>query len=263
MYTPVFRMSKDGAPVLRRNEIEVHGERLIADFQRDALFNVQPLDFMRFIELYLGLNLDIMNLSSNGVVMGMFVAGETDSLPFFNPVRNVAEYTHVDANTVIIDQRLISDTKKEHLLQFTLGHEASHGIYHRQFLLLKTHQHTPSGVDKPGPVMLCRKGSVGPAQEENGQLIWTPEKRIEWQANKLASCLLMPRPAVRYLFEANGRTGGHSEQVIKSIGDLVRECNVSREAAAYRLVDLKLADREEVRHYLTASSLTGFAGCAW
>ena len=262
MYTPVYRMSKDGAPVLRRNEIEVHGERLIADFQRDALFNVQPLDFMRFIELYLGLNLDIMNLSSNGVVMGMFVAGETDSLPFFNPVRNVAEYTHVDANTVIIDQRLISDGKKKHLLQFTLGHEASHGIYHKQFLL-KAQQHTPSGQDSPGPAILCRKESIGPDQVENGLPSWTPEKRIEWQANKLASCLLMPRPTVRYLFETNGRTGGHSEQVIKSIRDLVRECNVSRVAAAYRLVDLKLADREEVLHYLNDTSLAGFPGCAW
>ena len=254
MYKPKYRISESGAPILSRKEIEMHAERLVRDFQPGALFNAQPFDIGRFLEIYLELNLDFMYLSSTGIYMGMYIADETSRLPIYNPMTNRAEYTQVDTGTVIIDRRLIENSKMKHPLQFTMAHEGSHAIYHQKYVQMRR-THPLFRENHSEPVILCRTQSVTPKNDGSDPHSWTDDKRIEWQANASGSCLLMPRPAVRKLFEINGRTGGRCRQIIKTIRDLSRECVVSEEAAAYRLKDIGLVDRDELRSYLPGSPL--------
>jgi hypothetical protein len=66
--------------------------------------------------------------------------------------------------------------------RFTLAHEAGHWRLHRQLFLRRANQVTllPEGVDRPEYV--CRSGDTEP---------------IEVQANRFASCLLMPREMLK------------------------------------------------------------------
>ncbi len=68
----------------------------------------------------------------------------------------------------------------------------------------------------------------------------------------------MPRPAVRRLFETEGRTGSRASQIAKTILDLVSEHNVSSEAALYRLCDLRLVDKNEVPMFRPGSAYLDF-----
>ena len=109
MYKPKFRTKDNGVPILSKKEINAHAEEFVRDFQEDALYNVQPLDIDAFLEFYLGMIPDFQYLSHNGIYLGMTVFNDTDKVPVYDPVTNRAEYIHADANTVIIDRRLIED----------------------------------------------------------------------------------------------------------------------------------------------------------
>ena len=71
----------------------------------------------------------------------------------------------------------------------------------------------------------------------------------------LASALLMPAPAVKYLIDLNSWMGSRCSLIIRTIHDLIRECNVSHEAALYRLKDLGYVQANEVRSFSPDSPL--------
>ena len=107
------------------------------------------------------------------------------------------------------------------------------------------------------PMIRCRTDSIfGRTHKE--PRYWSDNEWMEWQANAMSSALLLPRPAVLRLFEINGRTGSHCSQVIKTIYDLINECNVSHEAALYRLKDLGCVQPNEAQSFMPGSSLVNF-----
>lgn len=123
MFKPHFRVSKTGVPILSRQEINVNAEAFVSDFQPSALTQPEPLDIEGFMELYLGMIPDFQYLSHNGIYLGMTIFNDTDKVPVYDPQNNRAEYIHADANTVIIDRRLIEDDRQAHRCRFTEGHE--------------------------------------------------------------------------------------------------------------------------------------------
>ena len=260
MNKPYFRKKRNGVPILSKEEINTIMEGLVQDFQPTALNSPQPLDIEGFLELYMGMTPDFQYLSHNGIYLGMTVFNETDKLPVYDPYTNRAEYIHADANTVIIDRRLIEDEKQEHRLRFTQGHEAGHGIFHTQCFYRDPNQLSMFSMPEPErdiPAIRCRMDSIFSRSRTNPQY-WGDNEWMEWQANGTASALLLPRPAVRRLFEINGRTGSHCSQVIKTIYDLINECNVSHEAALYRLQDLGCVKPNETHSFMPGSSLVNF-----
>jgi hypothetical protein len=90
----------------------------------------------------------------------------------------------VNKKLVGIDQRLDPGRYPAMLgrYRFTLAHEAGHWRLHRQLFQKKANQLTllPEKADRPE--YICRSGSTEP---------------IEFQANRFASCLLMPRDMVK------------------------------------------------------------------
>lgn len=257
MFRPHFRVSKTGVPILSKKEINAAAESFVADFQLSAIRQAEPLDIEGFMELYLGMTPDYQYLSHNGIYLGMTVFNDTDKVPVFDPQTNRAEYIHAGANTVIIDRRLIEDSRQEHRCRFTEGHECGHGIWHTQYFYRDPNQLSflePSTA----PLIQCRT-DLGKAQQRTDPKYWSDKERMEWQANAMSSALLMPRPSVRKLFEVNGRTGTRSSQIINTINSLVSECNVSGEAALYRLSDLGYVQSHEVSRYMPGSAFVDFA----
>ena len=257
MFKPHFRVSRTGVPILSKKEINDAAEAFVADFQPSALRQPEPLDIEAFMEFYLGMTPDFQYLSHNGIYLGMTVFNDTDRVPVYDPRTNRAEYIHADANTVIIDRRLIEDERQEHRCRFTQGHECGHGIWHTQYFYRDPNQLSflePSTA----PVIQCRT-DMGKTQTRTNPKYWSDKERMEWQANAMSSALLMPRPSVRKLFDTNGRTGSRSSQIANTINNLVSECNISSEAALYRLSDLGLIQGDEVSHYMPGSPLLDFA----
>ncbi|MBR1709489.1 MAG: hypothetical protein IJ719_11775 [Clostridia bacterium] len=126
MMKPYFRTKNNGVPILSKDEINDIAEGFVRDFQESALTSPEEFDVEAFLELYMGMTPDFQYLSHNGIYLGMTVFNETDKIPVYDPFTNRAEYIHADANTVIIDRRLIEDEKQAHRLRFTQGHEAGH-----------------------------------------------------------------------------------------------------------------------------------------
>lgn len=83
-----------------------------------------------------------------------------------------------------IDQRLDPATYPAMLgrFHFTLAHEAGHWRLHRQLFLRRANQHSLFPEGKVRPEYICRSSDTEP---------------IEYQANRFASCLLMPREIVK------------------------------------------------------------------
>jgi len=90
----------------------------------------------------------------------------------------------VNKKLVGIDQRLDPGSYPAMLgrYRFTLAHEAGHWRLHRQLFQKKANQLTLLPENAERPDYICRSGSTEP---------------IEYQANRFASCLLMPRDMVK------------------------------------------------------------------
>ena len=83
-----------------------------------------------------------------------------------------------------IDQRLDPGTNPAMLgrYRFTLAHEAGHWLLHRQLFQKTANQLTLLSENADRPEYICRSGSTEP---------------IEYQANRFASCLLMPKEMIK------------------------------------------------------------------
>lgn len=86
MYTPRFRTKKNGVPVLSKDEIDIIGERFVADFCTQALQTPMEIDIDRFVSRHLGMKQDVQYLSHNGVYLGMTIFNNTDKVPIYDPL---------------------------------------------------------------------------------------------------------------------------------------------------------------------------------
>jgi Zn-dependent peptidase ImmA (M78 family) len=247
MYNPNFRVNKSGIPILSKQEIDVIGERLVQDFCPVAMQTPAEIDIDSFVLNYLGMTQDFQYLSHNGVYLGMTVFNDTDSVVVFNPESFSAEYISAKARTVIIDTDLLAENQ-ERRYRFTMGHEGSHDILHSQHYAYDPNQVSLFG-ESVGPLIQCRRDSGRVPQKPISQ--WTDKDRMEWQANRLSSAILMPKKMVLQLVSGISI----SDMAIReatSVERVSKTFNVSLEAALYRLKDLGLASKNLTVHKVGA-----------
>ena len=226
---------------MSKQEIEVIGENFIRDFCPDALQSPHPINIEEFIEFYLQLKLDYQYLSNDGRYLGMTVFNNTDKVIIFDPDRNEADYLHADARTVIIDNRLL-EGNQEHRYRFTMGHEGAHDILHSGYYSYNPDQMSIFANDDWEPMVQCR---LHPLQTvpRSANSLWSDTDWMEWQANFLSSVLLMPKPAVKVVFDAFSKRGFSSPSLLEQ--GVSRVFNVSPEAARYRLLSLGYIKKKE------------------
>lgn len=187
-----IRRSASGVPILSRDQIDELGERLVGDFQPELLTKPKELDIEAFVEFYMGLRLDFQFLSCHGRYLGMTIFNDTDKVIIYDPRREVADYIHANAGTVIIDSTLLSP-KQQHRMRFTLGHEgAGHAFLHGEYYsrhpqsnaLCANTENMADNRHLHEPVYL---GRYAPRND----IDW-----MEWQADAMSSATLMPRCSV-------------------------------------------------------------------
>lgn len=157
---PKLRFMKD-------QEFEDEAALLLAEYgAKHGQVTSPPVPVDDIVELYLKLTLEII-----------------DTRKLFG-VDDVHGALWVNEKRVGIDQRLDPARNPSMLgrYHFTLAHEAGHWRLHRQLFQRHANQHSlfPEGADRPE--YICRSSDTEP---------------IEYQANRFASCLLMPCEMVK------------------------------------------------------------------
>lgn len=228
-----YRFSKTNVPILSKVDLDVIGERIVLDFCPQALQTPQAIDVDRFLERYLGATIDYKPLSHCGLYLGMTIFCDSDQIPVFNHEKFCAEYIKCDAGTVIIDNDLL-EPSQEHRYRFTAMHEGSHLLLHQKYFEARLLGQQKSDLGYI-PYIECRVDvaeggkSRGFSQTDRG---W-----MEWQANHLASAILMPKSMVlKTVREAKCRRRSVNAG-LEAVSDVF---NVSTEAAHYRMKDLQL-----------------------
>lgn len=232
MYKASFVTSNRGVPILSRQRIDEIGEKLVEDFCPDAMVHAQELDVDRFLTRYLGLDIDYKHLSHCNLYLGMTIFVDCDKVPVFNPDKWRAEYISVKANTVLIDIGLL-DERQEHRYRFTGIHEGSHYFLHADYFANMLNRDCTMG--NYIPMVQCRVDRAKSANSRSCKrtdLDW-----IEWQANQLASSILMPRTMVYKVVRQAERSRNSVNAGLEAVSTVF---NVSNDAAHYRMCELGL-----------------------
>jgi Zn-dependent peptidase ImmA (M78 family) len=82
----------------------------------------------------------------------------------------------------------------------------------------------------------CRVDSTTPKKTDPKD--WTDQERMEWQANRLSSAILMPFTAVGIVAKRYPNVRDSVKEYFSLIQDVVHTFDVSAEAATYRLKEL-------------------------
>jgi hypothetical protein len=164
------RFSSNSGPKLRfmkDAEFEDEAALLLAEYgKKHGQITAPPVPIDEIVELYLGLTLEFH-----------------DMLKLFG-VEDVHGALWVNEKRVGIDDRLDPAQNPAMLgrYRFTLAHEAGHWRLHRHLFQRKANQVALLAENTPRPEYICRSSDTEP---------------IEYQANRFASCLLMPREVVK------------------------------------------------------------------
>jgi len=236
MYQPNLNFKANGVPVVSNAALDDIGERLVSDFISPRLLAPEQVDIDRFVTKYLGMKQDFQYLSHCGVYLGVTIFQATDSLPVFIPEENRADYVSEEADTIVIDSSLDAP-EAEHRYRFTMGHEGSHSILHPTYFLNSIGS---DDRDTTGLYVRCRSDfKISRVSAFGRNYNMTDAQRIEQQANRLSSAILMPKSMVRLCLARHPYTG--SEKWIRdAMATLSETFNVSREAAFYRMKELQL-----------------------
>lgn len=235
MYTPQFTTGKNHVPILSKDAINDIGERVAEDFCPNALETPTEIDVDRFLTQYLGLTQDFQYLSHCGIYLGMTVFNDTDRVPVFNYERWEAEFISAKAGRVIIDNMLLEDNQ-EHRYRFTCLHEGAHKLLHTEYFTTQAERlHSTDAAQ----MVQCRRST---AQCGKSCYAKTDADWLEWQANQLASAILMPKRMV--IAVARDAKRCCRNNVNAPLSAVARVFNVSNDAAYYRMVDLGLLPRK-------------------
>lgn len=163
------RVSKPGPKLrfMKDQEFEDEAALLLAEYgNQHGQVTAPPIPIDEIVELYLKLHLTFDDMQE------LFGVGDVHGALWVNDRR------------VGIDHRL-EPTDNPAMLgryHFTLAHEAGHWRLHRHLFLRKANQPTLLPDSAPRPEYICRSSDTEP---------------IEYQANRFASCLLMPKEMVK------------------------------------------------------------------
>lgn len=223
---------------LSRDNIEVIANRVfkaykaLPDIKNSECYRIKP---EKLILEVLGLNIGIEHLSLSGDTlglttfreMGVEVYDETDE-PFIY---------FLDGKTILVEKSLKQDITKIGRYNFSLMHEAAHQIY--KMLFPKDYGIPPR---ERSPVHFYKVNN----KHKKPITDWE-----EWQANALASAILLPRELVEkgmFLFSLGDKIGVlnkiYFHRVYEQFSGLAQFLGVSKQALSIRMKQLGLLEHD-------------------
>ena len=221
---------------LSRNNIENIGERFIRAYKRlpeyrdEVVYSISP---SVLIEKVLKVSVEYHHLSLDGSVLGVTTSDNETGYKVFDEM-DEEEVIFLDGNTILIESDLKNDISKIGRRHYTEAHEAAHQILLKLF---------PNDYGNDQKKLHYCMSAPKPAKVRD----W-----VEWQADALASVLLMPREIVMramFLF-------GFGERIYRlnrlcASSDYEKFCSmaqflgVSKQALSIRLTQLGLIEHND------------------
>ncbi|MGR6836728.1 ImmA/IrrE family metallo-endopeptidase [Syntrophomonas erecta] len=254
-----FRTKKNGVPILSKDEIEYIAEAVLQDYNPKLLDNPGVLDVEHFSECYASLEMDYQDLTHDRSILGMTVFNNC-YIPVYDPENDRAKKIPVDEGTILIDNSLLEDDQLRRG-RFTLGHEASHWLLHRQIYVVNKNQISlfDDLEEEKQPVIKCRTTDIECVGKKR---LVTDDDWMEWQADYMASALLMPKKAFSKLVEGELKSAGIDDGYYQIGTDFEKDLwadvlgyeladtfEVSVTAAKIRLRNLRLIIDHQERQY--------------
>lgn len=226
---------ENGLPALSRSEIEDLADGLAVQFSPDIVTRPHPINMDAFIEQFLGYDQDFLYLSHCGCYLGVTVFQDM-KFPVFNIETFKPEFADIPANTIIIDAMLYNQMEQsghQERFRFTQAHECGHAVMHAEF-------YKTLAEDVQRAKQQLAAYSTGECYST--VLDADVSNQAEQQANYFASCLLMPKSAVKCLIEEYQAENWSDYDLLL----LVKETfNTSWESTFYRLKDMGYMEGEK------------------
>ncbi|WP_195603699.1 ImmA/IrrE family metallo-endopeptidase [Clostridium tyrobutyricum] len=255
MYIDISRRKDNGLPLLYKNDIEQISKLYLEDFNSKILEEPVPTPIEEFLENYLGLDPDYADITPDGSVLGL-TTFDSGNLTVYDLENNRYRDISVERGTVIIDNTLVSGDQ-EGRFRFTCGHECGHWILHRD--MFKSDENQLNIFDmlnnKEAKSIKCLKRNF--EKYSSKRTLETDNDWMEWQANFISSCFVMPKDTfIMASLNIFRKVGIYTDYIVlgqdfdtyEFADDMSRRLskifNVSIQAASIRLRQLKLI-REE------------------
>lgn len=205
-------------PILSKDDLDKEAQLFLRKFCPSAFEVIEPVPIDYIAEYELGLQ----------IIDGCTISEDKNMLAQFTLANTVVNGLHVKANTIVLNKPAL-DERGSGCRQFTLGHESYHDWRHRYYLTLK------KLVDDEEMTFIDFVDNNDDS-----------EKWLEWQADKVASRILMPTDIfvarlsyyfdLYHFFDAN-----YDEYTLYQISKAIaKDFNVSRKAAAIRIKELNI-----------------------
>ena len=168
---------------LKRTDIEQIGNRIFNAYRKlpcvSSHGHISRVDPDVVLNCILGVDIQYHHLSEDGLTYGMTSTGELGV-----SLCDMDELFILDGKTVLIEKNMLKNPKMAGRCNFTKCHEASHHI----FKMLYPNDYGSENDGTPTKVYFSRERMYSPHQ---------PRDWEEWQADTLASYILMPEDLIR------------------------------------------------------------------
>lgn len=171
----------------------------------------QAVPIEKIIENQYGLTIEYMYLTNDGRELGRMICADGYTT-YFNKDANEYAIMAVKSGTILIDASLLEQHANEGRLRFTLAHELAHWLIHK-----KIYENT------------CYSTFLDELDNN--------ENAIEWQANYLATAILMPAGKIKNSFHALRPVCNDHPDLISKMAKIFE---VSKQAMELRLKSMSL-----------------------
>ncbi|MGP6451523.1 ImmA/IrrE family metallo-endopeptidase [Streptococcus dysgalactiae subsp. equisimilis] len=213
-------------------KLEKKAETILGKYKNGLyLEKIEPIDVDEFAEFFVGASIDFANLSDDKKTLGLtcFYDGVIE---VWNEDRTEKIKILSNANTIFLDTDTDLMCIKERT-RFTIMHECSHILLHKRFYFVGTNQRNKKITYKPFYHETWNKNPFR-----------TEVDIHEWQANRLAAALLVPRKTLFNYIEEELKIEqpykiNISDQLINKLSSMY---DVSIEMMKRRLRDLDIIE---------------------
>ncbi len=180
-----YPMLPNGMYCLRNGDFDAIASMVLGEYLPEALKKPQPVDIDYLIDECFYLEVKKAHITLDGHILGMMVFEDTKWKYYDRLYRPVVE--ELKESTMMIDLSLSGD-KNLPRERFTKAHETSHWICHRS---LHSYDKLPFEFRRSSAIA-CRNESIEryrySEEFKRSESDWE-----EWQADRLAAALLMPK----------------------------------------------------------------------
>mgnify|MGYP001314589860 CR=1 FL=1 len=229
-----FKTKKNGVPILSKDEIDNIAEAVLRDYKPKLLDNPGALDVEHFLEYYAALEMDFKDLTHDRSILGMTVFNNC-YIPVYDQENDQKKEIPVDEGTILIDNSLLEDSRLIRRGRFTLGHEVAHWLLHRQIYAVNRNQISlfDDLKEEKQPVIKCRTTDIECTGKKR---LVTDDDWMEWQADNMASALLMPKKVFAKLVESEFKSAGINDGYYQIGTDF--EKDLRADVLSYKLADI-------------------------